>query len=549
MTRWLIILFIGIPCCFAEGQIKNDSLHLSLKQANSEYELASTSIALARSYLYRDLDSSFFYCQKAMQHAVSIQNDSLIAIAYQNLGNTRLLGGNFDQALEQYILGVQQIENKQFPEIEQALLNNMGIVFDRKTEYGKAREYYLRSGALLDGLKTKMGSTPHAVRMSKLYTNVGATYESEDDTGQAMEYYIKAINIAEEFNIADQQAVVYSNIGSLYLHNGKYDLARTNYMEALKIHESLHNKIGIALMKMHIGELFFNQQDYDSTILYLNESAALAQETRSTATVFYASKILHQVYGIQGEYEKAYKELLRYKTLNDSLFNIEKTKALERLELEYLFQSEKNKLIEEQKRRTLWNYGLAATIFMLLVIFVLVYRNIANKSRITKLNNEYLSLNNKHLSLEKQSLEETLDYKNKELTTNVMYLMKNNEFINSVSERLMSMKGKFKKENQKDINKITLDLQKAAQQDVWEDFETHFSQVHSEFYTNLSKKHTDLTPNERKLCAFLRLNLSTKEISSITQQSNNTLQVARTRLRKKLNLDSSENMTAYLGQF
>ena len=83
--------------------------------------------------------------------------------------------------------------------------------------------------------------------------------------------------------------------------------------------------------------------------------------------------------------------------------------------------------------------------------------------------------------------------------------------------------------------------------DVWTEFETYFTKVHPDFYTKLSQQFPDLTPNEKKLCAFLKLNLSTKEISAITYQSVNSIMVSRTRLRKKLNIQGEEtNLTNFL---
>jgi DNA-binding CsgD family transcriptional regulator len=70
--------------------------------------------------------------------------------------------------------------------------------------------------------------------------------------------------------------------------------------------------------------------------------------------------------------------------------------------------------------------------------------------------------------------------------------------------------------------------------------------VHNDFYDKLNEKFPNLSANEKRLCAFLRLNMSTKEISAITYQSINSITVARSRLRKKLELDSDENLISFL---
>ena len=75
-----------------------------------------------------------------------------------------------------------------------------------------------------------------------------------------------------------------------------------------------------------------------------------------------------------------------------------------------------------------------------------------------------------------------------------------------------------------------------------------FKEVHSDFYDALSEAFLGLTPNEIKICAFLRLNMSTKEISSITHQSIKSINMARFRLRKKLNVERDENLISFLTQ-
>ncbi|MEZ5084562.1 MAG: hypothetical protein R2750_14145 [Bacteroidales bacterium] len=150
--------------------------------------------------------------------------------------------------------------------------------------------------------------------------------------------------------------------------------------------------------------------------------------------------------------------------------------------------------------------------------------------------------------MEKEKLMGDLDYKNKELTNNVMYLLKKNEFILSISDKLKNSRYYFKPENRKLIDEIIHDVEQSTSQDVWKDFEVRFQEVHTDFYDKLAEKYPDLSPNELRLCAFLRLNMSTKEISAITFQSPKSITMARFRLRKKMDIGSYENLISFLSQ-
>ena len=541
---FFILFFISIQLTFANETI--ESLKNEYLNASTDREKAFAALEISKLFIETNLDSANHYGKEALVLASEVESDSLIAAVYKAIGNVGIYQGNLDIALENYFLARKQFDEQKYPALAQGLLNNIGIIFDRKKEYSKARDYYLKAESYMEKIEDQdLKNT----RLSKLYSNIGNTYESEGQANMALEYFAKSQSLARETNDLQQQAIVYSNIGSLYLHESNFSLSESNYLEALSLYEKIGNKQGIARMKMHLGDLYLYSDQTEKAIEVFRESIALGEEIKNPTTVYYSSDGLHRMLAKTEQYEEAYQELLRNKSLNDSLFNVEKAAALERLEIEHDYEEEKIKLEQEKKSRTIWIYSLSIGIGLLIIIFVLLYRNQLGKTKLSALAHDNLELKNKHLSLEKKSLEEKLEFKNKELTTNVMYLMKKTELINVVSDKLLAMRKQFKVENQKAINKIIIDLQKAAEDDVWVEFETHFNQVYSDFYNNLLEACPNLTLNERKLCAFIRLNLTTKEICAITHQSPNTLQVSRTRLRKKLGLESNDQLFNYLQNF
>lgn len=125
------------------------------------------------------------------------------------------------------------------------------------------------------------------------------------------------------------------------------------------------------------------------------------------------------------------------------------------------------------------------------------------------------------------------------------YLYKNK----STTEKLLETLPNLKIENRKVLQDVILNLQSSTNNDVWQDFELRFNEVHSEFYEKLSRQFKELTPNEIRLCAFLKFNMTTKEISAITQQSARSIEVARVRLRKKLLItNTSINLVTFLNE-
>lgn len=100
-----------------------------------------------------------------------------------------------------------------------------------------------------------------------------------------------------------------------------------------------------------------------------------------------------------------------------------------------------------------------------------------------------------------------------------------------------------------EMDEILRDIQANIKNSFRDEFSILFQNLHSDFYKNIYTRHGNLTPNEKRLCAFIRLNMSSKEISAVTGQSVKSIEIARSRLRTKLSLNRRDNLNAYLQQF
>lgn len=147
------------------------------------------------------------------------------------------------------------------------------------------------------------------------------------------------------------------------------------------------------------------------------------------------------------------------------------------------------------------------------------------------------------------SYKKIIDIKKRELLSSATNLMQYNEFNINLLKDIKEISVHYGTKNKQldaalheIINKINLQ----TRNDAWGKFEDYYRQVDPQFFTKLTEKFPELTAGEIKLCALLRLNLDTKEIASVTFQDPNSIRVARTRLRKKLNLNQGENLTTFL---
>lgn len=139
--------------------------------------------------------------------------------------------------------------------------------------------------------------------------------------------------------------------------------------------------------------------------------------------------------------------------------------------------------------------------------------------------------------------------KKRELTSAALRLAQMSEMNNKLLEDLNSLLP-YLNTHGREIVKGFLDKYKINALDIsWKEFELRFENVYEEFYKALAAKHTDLTPNEKKLCALLRMGLNSKEIAALTFQDAKSVDMARYRLRKKFELPTNENLSDYLMGF
>lgn len=147
-----------------------------------------------------------------------------------------------------------------------------------------------------------------------------------------------------------------------------------------------------------------------------------------------------------------------------------------------------------------------------------------------------------------EKLETNMKYKNKELANSTYHIIRKNKFLNTLKQELSNLSNAAKSEFvEQELKKISRKIDRDINNEKnWEVFDRYFDEVHQEFLSRLKEKHPVLSPKELRLSAYLRMNISTKEIAPLMNISIRGVEISRYRLRKKLNLDRHDNLTQYL---
>jgi ligand-binding sensor domain-containing protein/DNA-binding CsgD family transcriptional regulator len=152
------------------------------------------------------------------------------------------------------------------------------------------------------------------------------------------------------------------------------------------------------------------------------------------------------------------------------------------------------------------------------------------------------------VKLQNDKLATDVDYKNRELASATMHLVERGKVLATIKEELMRLeKTTMAQGQQVDFSRVINILSGVEKNDnYWEQFVSHFDQVYSNYLTVLKARYPSLSATDLKLCAYLRMNLSSKEISQLMNISVRSVEIARYRLRKKLQLVTDENLSDFL---
>jgi ligand-binding sensor domain-containing protein/DNA-binding CsgD family transcriptional regulator len=169
------------------------------------------------------------------------------------------------------------------------------------------------------------------------------------------------------------------------------------------------------------------------------------------------------------------------------------------------------------------------------------------REREQRLQRETLEAEKEIIRLRNEKLREEMTMKDKELANSTLDMIQKNKLLNKMKKISSSTRDN---ELKNQVNSLTKKINKELDTEKqWEVFETHFENVHEAFLKRLKEQYTELSPRELKLCAYLRLNISSKEIAALMNISTRGVEISRYRLRKKLNLQRNENLTDFILTF
>lgn len=373
-----IILIAYFAIVSAQNPVA-DSLLLILKNNKNISGTSNLQNQISEAYQSSDPSRMQEYAKSALKSAVKNKNKIQQAKAYQNLGVSQIILGNYQNAVDNFnhseaiLVGLGDA-SKNVKEILAKTLGSKGLAFSEQNNYAEALDCDLRAMRIYEALGNKL-------QLSKICNNIGVIYNSIDDEKMALQYFVKANKLQKrEKNPA--VAVSASNIGLIYLNQNEktkakkyfdeslrsftknpnprgegelynnlsryyfsenqYDTAKKYLSKAEKAFESIDDQFGLSDTYLLNSEIYFRENDLEKSLQFVNKSLELSKELDLPETKMKCEKLLSDIYEKDGNQQLALLHLKNYDLEKDKLEKIKNEQK--RLNTELSFKYEKSQL-------------------------------------------------------------------------------------------------------------------------------------------------------------------------------------------------------------
>lgn len=489
--------------------------------------------------------------------AVASHSDSLLLLRaiHQNAYNYQQLG-NRHQALVYFRRAIAIAKATGDRKHLASLYNNVFGIYYAKHEYTQAEDLLQMSLAINLVLKDSV-----AIRNN--YNNYGLVCYERAQYDRALSYMDRALAYTLPTDRVGRSLIL-TNRAEVFSKQGRYLQAEEELGRALRLQQghtlevrTLQTSLNMILVKAHLGR----RAEVDGLLPSVYKAIPrlpLPMQANSY-------ELLADVHFTLGDSLGALRDIIRYQTIHDTLQRTSSDSQLQQLLVAYdadrLKQHNANlrQTVDlyrmKVSHRTVMVYCVAVFLLILAVLVVLLLR----RMRIDKAKNRQIAEQQKQLLYyeqqehrrKQQELALEIDHKNRQLTSYTIDMTTVNEFHQRISTALTDLRDKtsgLPAGVGEQLVELALSLRHFNDKPLSDDFKVYFDEVHPGFLLRLSQRYP-LSKSDLRLCAYLHLGMTTKEIAALTFKEVRSVESSRNRLRKKLGLPPESSLQDFLRQF
>ncbi len=541
--------FVDTICNKVKSQPPNITLeqlpkYLTLaNQLNDSVSICRLLIAKAGAfYRQESYDSSYFFSIKALHVSNSINNDTLKANANILIGHYFLFLGDYIKAAEYYSLAWALVSNTNNYSVKALVCNSLGVIYNKLGDNKSSIKYYRKALEYLN-------SGVNEFETGHVYYNLALTYNNIGDTLNSWSCFNKSSVIFAQDDDTNLQVHLLISKSLLLITSDKIDNALAVLNEALEISKKKNSGSLSCMALINIGKLYFiNIKDYGLAKYYISECLKANHNPYSAEIEMESLSLLSDIEERLGNFLKSKEYYRQYVVMKDSIGGGLTKKGIKAIELysELLTQEFESRILEQKldlkaKQNAITIISLAVFILLLMVGIYLVHitnRNLRKSNIIKDLEkqriHEQMEINMKIREIENLKLDSELRVKKKELIGYSVKLITKNDLLKKISTLSTSH------HENKDVSSgyysslCRIIEENTNVEQEWNQFKDLFEQIHQDFFSTLQAQCPKITKHELRFCAYLKIGLSTKEISRLLNITPETVRKFKCRLKKKL---------------
>jgi tetratricopeptide (TPR) repeat protein len=569
-------------------QLAKEALSISIK-LNYNKGIIKSYYAIGNAYnIFAKLDMAKDQYQNALEQAQKINDTAMMQLCYTSLGIVHSKLDDYKKAIGYYQQSA--VLSQALHDTTQVIKSNIGIsmVMIKIKEYDQWNTY---SSIAVE--KASKGSNPLNLVLAlhdrgAAFHRMGKERKMPSLYDSAMLYYQQAQQLLQfKVSLSEREAMTYisqNDMGSLFLEQKQYDSAQVYLEKALEGARKQNSVSIICSIYNDLGQIAMVNKDFVRAEKYLQEAVGMAEKIsfeRKRAVY----KSLTELATATGNYKKAFEYQAQMMNSTDSLYNSEKANAVNNLNIQYETKQKELEIEQLKRESTLHNrikyfsIGMALVGLVAMLLLIRSYRlqkkiNIQNQ-QLLKEEKENASLLKKQIDderektvlrnqlekqeknqleaeiavqkLQEETMHKEIAHMQRELSVYVMQTEKKNELITTLKNQLKEIETQLPgvipklKETYKLLDK-TLEVE-----NDFDKFSFHFQKVHPLFFQQLlEKSEYHLTSLDLKYCAYMKMNLSSQEISNLLNVGVDSIRVTRHRIKQKLHLDKEADLLEYL---
>lgn len=545
MLKLLLTIIFSVVCFFSETYAV--SLEMSKRQldyARKSYRNGEHAHCLLLTNRIIDSYSS--------NHDIQHKDSLVLMQTFFLCGSSNIAIGSEKRGLQLLQLASGYAKGLGDDKFLAQIYNSLFYVYYNTLDFAQAQELL----SLAIELSSRNGDVGY---LTRLYNNKGLTFYAQGKYADALDYMQKALANTRP-NEKFERAQIYTNIAEVYYKQNSFLKAEEWLTKALsEIHgmpvtaRNIQSYLNFALVKAQNGK-YAEAKKIQSQIYRIIATLPLPKKVNSL-------RQLADINFVVGDSLRGLHDMLLYDQLADSLQKQNYSSQTQQLLIAYDSErlAQHNSLLKESlKARTIVIYS-SMTFLAVVVVFSVVlwirYREDRRKGRLISAQKEQLlRYEQMEHEREQRKMKMELEHKSRQLASYTMDLAAVNEFHHKTVEEIETLR-KLNANNAGDADKIIIDeklrnvqssLTHFNDRPVNEDFRIFFEEVHPDYLKKLSYSYPKLSENDLRLCVYIFLGMSTKEIAALTCREVRSVESSRNRLRKKLDLAAGSDVRAFL---